>query len=92
MKAHCELKDLFGVKAKSVDAVFFKRAAKIETILSNNMAATAADYNGALNIWKDDEGKIRCEAFAHYKAVDNNMYSSIPPAIKWAKKWLKKIK
>jgi hypothetical protein len=87
-----QLTNLEGLTKKSIDALFIQKGSDIEVILMNDYAATAANYNGAINIWKDDEGNIRCESMRYFTRLETKIYKKISPAIKWTDKWLIKIK
>lgn len=92
MKPNLELKGLPGINKKIIHAVYFKRTDKILTILSNEMAATVSGDNGAINIWIDDSGGIRCEAMKFCKSLEYKIFRDIEKVKVWAKEWLKKIK
>jgi hypothetical protein len=87
-----QLQGLPGLKAKKIKAEYFKKISEIETNLNKNIAVTTAGDNGAINIWKDDEGKIRCESYSFCKTLDSQIYSNISNVNNWAAKWLKEIK
>jgi len=55
------LRGLHGVSGVDVDAVMFERAESAQRLLKHNRAITAAGYMGAISIWRDDDGKYRCE-------------------------------
>jgi hypothetical protein len=83
---------LEGLSAKEVDCLFIEKAADIEVILRNGLAATTARDNGALNIYKDENDKIRCESMKHFRSLDKQIFDDISDAKKWATKWIRKIK
>lgn len=87
-----ELKGLQGIKKKSIECIVFQRPIEIIKILNDGYAATTADSNGAMNIWKDDEGFIRCDAMRFCKSFDMKKYKRIHNAVLWAKKIKKQIK
>lgn len=74
-----------------IDCVFIKKAKEIEVILNNNLAATTAGSNGAINIYKDGNGNIRCEAQRYCSLVEEKTFEVLPDAVKWVGMWLKKI-
>jgi hypothetical protein len=86
------LNDLEGVSIKDTKALFFKKPSDIDVIFHNGYAATAADTNGAINIWKDEDDNIRCEAMRHLVSIDDKVYENLLDVKMWAKKWLAKIK
>jgi len=61
-------------------------------ILRQGFAATAADDNGALNVWADNDGKYRVEAQRHYSTLDSRIYSTQLQLRRWLKRWLRVIK
>lgn len=87
-----QLSDLKGTNGESIDTLFVHAGFEIDIVLRNNMAVTAADNNGALNVWKDDEGNIRCEAMRYCRTLEEKTYKTVEQAIKWVDKWLEKIK
>ena len=87
------LTGLEGRKEKFTECMYFESEEQITNILfENNKAATTADYNGAINIWLDDEGYIRCESMRYLSSLEKKKYSRVSDVKKWAKKWLEKIK
>jgi hypothetical protein len=85
------LKNLEGISATEIDADFIRTGREVKSILDKGIAATAAGDSGALNIWKDDDGWIRCEAMRWMKPVDKKIFDSIEDVEKWADKWLPDI-
>lgn len=89
------LNNLEGVSRENTYAVFVHTAEDVEELLSKNDAVTAAGDNGAFNIWKDDNGKIRCQAYCHYISIGYKEYESmesIAEVVGWAKEMFKIIK
>lgn len=78
--------------SRNIDALFIDKGSDIVVILNNEYAATSAGEYGALNIWKDDNDCIRGEVYRNFNSLDAQKFDSFPQAIKWANKWLKKIK
>lgn len=85
------LERLKGVRRKFTDAEFIKKASEIDKKIKPKVACTSAGDNGAINIWIDDKGKIRCEAMRWCNSVDNQIYDDLKPVKIWAKKWLLEI-
>ena len=85
------LERLKGVRRKFTDAEFIRKANEIEKKISQKIACTSAGDNGAINIWFDDKGKIRCEAMRWCKSVDSQIYDDLKTVKVWAKKWLSEI-
>ncbi len=86
-----KLCNLEGIKKEKIDAEFFGKALEIKKILDSGKAATAADENGALNVWKDDEGFFRCTAMRFCSTINEERFADFKDVEKWAKKWLKEI-
>lgn len=84
--------DLEGTSRKSIESLFITKGSDIEVILANEYAATTAGHNGAINVWKDDDGNIRCEVLKHFASIEKKTYSSLSLATIWVNKWIKKIK
>lgn len=82
------LTGLKGVSQKETNAKFFKKASELRKILKSENAATSAGDKGAINIWKDDKGIIRCEAMKYCVSFCKEKYTNIDDAIKWAKVFL----
>lgn len=84
---------LEGKKEQNTECLFFESEEEIQDILFEKYkAATTADVNGAINIWVDDEGYIRCESMRYLSSLEKKKYSRISDVKKWAKKWLEEIK
>lgn len=84
--------DLEGCAAKETPCEFFKKPSELKGIFEKKLAATSADYNGAINVYIDDNGKYRCEAMKNLSSVEKQVYNTIDEAEAWSKKWLRKIK
>ena len=87
---------LTGLKgvSKDINCTFFKKAEEVEGILKSNLAATTAGFDGAINVWKDDNGLIRCELMKFFKTIEEKIF--MPDEIRSAEiliaRWLYKIK
>lgn len=53
-----KLNNLPGTTGADITCLFIEKSTDIKVVLNNGFAATSADDNGALNVWKDDEGII----------------------------------
>lgn len=82
---------LEGVKAHEVACDFITRSSQIRGIIKKGNAVTAAGYNGAINIWKDDAGYLRGEAMRHFISLDKKIFTDMKEVKSWADKWLKEI-
>lgn len=85
------LKGLKGTTIAEMECEFFSKPSEIKKILESGKAVTTAKDNGAINIWKDDEGFIRCEAMRYYATLDEQRFAKISEVKEWAKKWLLEI-
>lgn len=86
-----KLLNLKGTSITEMDCFFIKKVSEISNI-TPTLAATAADSNGALNIWLDDDMKFRCESMRWLTRVDYQIYSDVALVKQWYKKWIKEIK
>jgi hypothetical protein len=91
METTGELAGLKGLK-KTIKAVFIKKGEEICKVMEAGHGATAADQNGAINVYRADDGLIRCEAMKFQQIIEQKSYKTAGPAINWANKWLKLIK
>ena len=69
----------------------FESGAEAVKWLRKKVACTAADENGALNIWDDKYGKYRCEAMRRYVVLESKAFTNFRDVRRWANEWLKKI-
>jgi len=70
----------------------FRSGTEAVKLLRRKVAATAADDNGALNIWDDKFGKYRCEAMRYYVTLESKSFTALAEVAKWAAAWLIKIR
>ena len=85
------LRGLEGTSGAEIEAEYFTKSSQIKNIIDKGLSATAADYNGAINIWKDDAGFIRCESMQWLISLEKKRFRTIKEVKVWADKWLKKI-
>lgn len=86
------LSGLKGTNGKDIKCIFIDKGIDIEVILNDGFAATTADDNGAINVYKDDNGNIRCEIMRYMITLQEKTFENIEDAIKWVDEWLPKIK
>lgn len=86
-----ELINLKGV-SRPVECEVIKNTAQIEAILESGKAGTVAHDNGAINIWKDNDGLIRCDAMRLRVSFASGRYSDIAHVNDWYKMHIKQIK
>jgi hypothetical protein len=74
-----------------VEAILVRSVPGALKALRNGMAATAADDNGAINVWRTDDGKYRCLSCRHLQTIDYQVFDKAADVAAWTKTWLKKI-
>lgn len=85
------LENLEGVRRKKVPAIYYEKQLPIKDILDKRIALTDSGQNGAFNIWKDDEGKIRCEAMRYGITFNKKKLVKMGEIKKWINKMEKEI-
>jgi hypothetical protein len=83
---------LEGLSVTEIECEFIQKPSDIRKIIKSGKAATAADDKGAINVWRDDAGMIRCNAMAWLRSIEKRQFKTFPGAEKWVSKWLKKIR
>lgn len=87
------LTDLPGALEKETQALLINEASELKVVLRNGFAATSANNNGAINIWKDhDNDTYSCERMKHFVVQDSFYSDDIEMVIKWTEKALEGIK
>lgn len=86
------LTDLSDAPLKEMPCVFIEVAHNLPHVLRKDMAVTAADVNGAINIWYDKDRLIRCERQRYMRRMDEKKYKTMIGAIKWLERALELIK
>lgn len=81
-----------GVKKELVTAYIIMKPSDIDKILSKETPVSAADDNGAFNIWYKDNGELWGESFRWLVTQELRQFENIEAAKKWAAKWFRKIK
>lgn len=87
-----QLTDLPGTDGKPREAHSFKRPAEALSRLHAGMAATTAGDRGAINVWRDDEGKTRVEVMRHYCKIAEMSGVADVQIRAFLRKWLREIK
>jgi len=82
------LTNLEGIDKDEIECDFIHNGNEVESILEKGIAATAAGDNGAINIWKDRDGFIRCESMKLMKTTDKKIFNNINDVQLWADEWL----
>ncbi len=86
-----QLEGLPGVKRRTVDAYRINTTSDIEPTLELGYACTSAGDNGAINVWKDDDGIIRGELMRYCVTVEKRKFANYTEAEKCINDWLEKI-
>ena len=81
------LPDTAGTK----ECEFFNSVSRARAILRKGLAATSAGDDGAINVWKDDNGKWQCEAMRYMVTQDSQTCDRVKDIEPWVRTWLKKI-
>lgn len=68
-----------------------RTTAKVIELLKVGKVATAANDNGALNVWRDRHGKYRCEAYRRCITQDSQVFTCLTHVRSWCSEWFKKI-
>jgi hypothetical protein len=92
LQANCYLENLENKSEKKTAAVFIKSDKKIETLLEQGYACTAAKQNGAFNIWRDDNGRLRGNLFKFCNLIEGREFKDLSETKEYVNKWLKSIK
>ncbi len=69
----------------------FRTPAGAIRLLRKRIVATAANDNGAVNVWDDREGFYRCESYRHMSILESRRFSNLREVRSWLKEWLRKI-
>jgi len=87
------LTDLPRALEKETRALIIDEASELKVILRNGFAATSANNNGVINIWKDhDNDTYSCERMDHFVVQDSFSSDDMEMVVKWTEKALKAIK
>jgi hypothetical protein len=86
------LTGLSGTDGKSRECVFVRSVPATLKVLRSGLAATAAGDNGAINVWRDDDGNYRCEFQRFMSVKDSQIFRHLVSVESWLKEWLEKIK
>ena len=85
-----ELTGLPGVKRKIVPCKMVRTITAALTV-TRKVATTAANYNGAINVWIDDAGDYRAE-FCRYLRTKGGGAFKIKSALRdWLREWWPKM-
>lgn len=76
---------------RNLESVFIRTVAKLSATMKAGKCATAADDNGAISAWIDDDGKYRYEAYRRLRTINSQTYTTLRDVKKWYAEWLKNI-
>jgi hypothetical protein len=82
---------LEGADGTARDCEFFSTPSRALKILRSGVAATAAADNGAINVWRDDDGMYRCERFRMMSRKAHASMKTQKEVVVWLKVELPKI-
>lgn len=81
-----------GVEAGEVESVSVRsRTAAIRELRAGAKAVTAAGGEGALNVWRDDNGAFRCEFDRYRTPIDQKTFRFLGPVDDWLREWFPKL-
>jgi hypothetical protein len=84
------LRDLPGT-SKDVGGRVFWTPRQAEALLRRGLAATAAGPDGAINIWRDSEGKLRGHLMDYREVLEEKTFKSPSEAGLLCGRWLAAI-
>lgn len=76
----------------AIECIFAHSPSAAIRILRTGKVATDAGDNGAINIWYDDNGKLRGARCVHLMQVELKTFRTQALATKWYRSALKKIR
>lgn len=88
------LSGLPGTNGKDRKCIFVSSVSGLQASLRKLKASngiTAANDDGAFNIWRDDEGYLRCQSFRYLVTQDTQKFKKVKDVLDWSKIWFKKI-
>lgn len=85
-----ELRGLPNTKGV-VEYEFASSASAALRVLRKGKAASDGQRNGAINLWRDDDGKLRGSRCVHFMEVELKTFRTQSQAAKWYRRALKKI-
>lgn len=85
------LAGLPGTDGGPRDAEMFSSASAALKILRKGLAATTAGDNGAINVYRDDSNKYRCEMMRHMVSMDAQQFTTQAEVREWLRQWMLEI-
>jgi phage terminase small subunit len=84
----CTLQHLPGVKAIFTPARWVKSGKQAIAAIRAGYAATDAHDDGAMNVWRDDDGKYRAHSLHYMKVLEETRFDTIKEAAVWVDQWM----
>lgn len=63
----------------------------VKSLLPAGMPLVSAGTEGSVAVWRDDEGRIRCQFSRFRQVVNQRIFSSVEPALEWVDHWWPKM-
>ncbi len=85
------LTGLPGTDGTAKATEFFKNVTAGVSALRRGLTATAAGDCGAINLWRDDAGKFRCEFYVRLTTRESTEFERLGQVVVWLQRWLPEI-
>ncbi len=85
------LTDLPGLKQSPTDGYLCKDPEQAMRVLEKGLCATQAGPDGAITIWRDDAGKLRCRFDRYKQALSEITAADMTAVDKWLRQWWPKL-
>ncbi len=86
-----DLVGLPGVKGRIENVKYADSVSGAMKAFKTERAVTGAGDFGAWTIWKDDEGRYRCDFSRYCATVNTEMFGTKVGVREWLKKWLPQV-
>lgn len=77
-----------GVHKALIEARWVKSGKQALAALRAGYAATDAREDGAMNAWRDDEGKYRVHSLRYLKTLEEKTFDTAKEAAAWVDRWM----
>lgn len=84
------LKDLEGLPGLTEAQYARSRAAAVRAV-RNGSAATSAGSRGAINIWRDERGRLHAAFYRHYSMRSHEDRLTLTGLTAWLREWWPKL-
>lgn len=81
-----------GAPKKNTDVEFFKTPREVMPILDREHAASCAEENGCISVWKDRQGAMRADLQRFYRTVETETFYTFNALRKWLSPRLREIR